>query len=332
MKLLKCLACAVLIFFAINAAFSLDRLSQQPNVKQFIHKMVRQHGFNQQKLEELFDQVTIQHSIIQAMNRPYEAKPWDQYRALFITPARIKNGVAFWHQYHHTLEKVAKKYKVSPAIIVATIGVESAYGKSKGSYGVLNVLTTLAFHFPRRAQFFQKELVSFLLMARQLHQDPTSFKGSYAGAIGQAQFMPSSFLAYAVDYDKKGKIDLSNNEDDVIASIANYYHKNGWRLGQPVAVKAIVNGSKYKDLQYIHGKPTYSLTTLKNYQIQPSKAVPHYLKAKLITLESENSPEFWLGFYNFYVITRYNTSNLYAMVVYQLANTIEKEVKSGKNE
>jgi len=211
---------------------------------------------------------------------------------------------------------------VPPHIIVAILGVETLYGKHQGNYRVIDALSSLAFSYPRREKFFKKELAQFLLLTREENIDPLSIKGSYAGAMGQPQFMPSSYRYYAVDGTGNRKRDLLNSDADVIFSIANYFKQHGWQAKQDIVAPAIVKNSKYVAINAAARKAKYPIKTLAKYDIRPLKPQPDARLAGLIILNAKTQPEFWLGFNNFYVITRYNTSKLYAMAVYELAQEI----------
>ncbi len=299
--------------------------NQRPEVKRYINHLAKKYDFDRAKLNNLFANVTIDDRVIALMKRPYEAKSWAVYRKHFLTKQRIDGGVKFWQQHAKTLAQAQRKYGVPPSIIVAIIGVESRYGNIQGKFSVFNTLATLAFAYPKRAKFFRNELTQFLLFTREDKVDPLSIKGSYAGAMGQPQFMPSSYRHYAVDFSGNGKRDLANNPQDVIGSIANYLKENGWQRGKPIATQAMINGQKYRQLNLKIRKPTYTTTTLAKYGIKPTGKVNSAAKIKLIKLNGmSGAGPHWLGYYNFYVITTYNPSNQYAMAVYQLSQAIKK--------
>ncbi len=273
-------------------------------------------------------------SIINAMSRPAEAKPWKDYRPIFITQQRISAGKAFHAKHRAALSKVEAQYGVPAEIIVSIIGVETSYGGNAGSYPVVDALYTLAFAYPRtnqpaliarenmREQFFRDELAQLFALGRETGFDITTLKGSYAGAMGWGQFMPSSYRDYAVDGDGDGKVDLFNNLDDVFASVANYFvKKGGWVRGGPVTTRAIrTKGAAAFEPEGL--EPRYSAEQLasRGYKAQPP--MPGAGNATLLNLEGVNGPEYWLGYQNFYAITRYNISKHYAMAVYQLSEAI----------
>ncbi len=313
-------ACCFLL--ASTLSFSTP-LSQRPDVNAFINTMVKKHHFERAKLVTLFDHVKIRPKVIHAMKHAKEHLPWYRYRTIFLNPERITLGVNFWHRYKKTLAQAEKQYGVPAEIIVAIVGVESYYGARKGTYPLIDALTSFAFNYPSRQKFFTRALEEFLLFAREENLDPLSIKGSYAGAMGQPQFMPSSYRAYAVDFSHTGHRDLMDDEIDVIGSVANYLKQNGWKANQLVAMPATVSGSAYENLPKQGRKPTLSLNALAHYGIHPKEHTDAHQKALFYAFEGKGHPDFWLGFNNFYVITRYNTSPLYAMAVYQLGQAIK---------
>ncbi len=299
-------------------------LLQRPEVSGFIDAMVKSHGFTRAELEQLFTAVQLRPEIIEAITRPAESKPWNAYRPLFLTAERIDGGVDFWHRHETELDAARKQFGVDPQIIVAIIGVETRYGRFTGRYKVADALSTLAFDYPPRAEFFRKELEQFLLMTREEGIGPLEITGSYAGAIGEPQFMPSSYRNYAVDFDGDGKRDLWNNERDVIGSVANYFKVHGWIEGGTVAVPARNQDERYKPLLDAGLKPHMSAGELAGYGITPNWHITDTAPVALLELDATQGPEQWVTFNNFYVITRYNRSPLYAMAVYQLSEAIRK--------
>ncbi|GGI85343.1 lytic murein transglycosylase B [Legionella impletisoli] len=302
-----------------------EALVKRKEVQQFIHSMVKEHGFNRQQLTHWLKEAQFQPQIIESMNRPYEKKSWDVYKALFLTPERVRKGIAFWQANQNALKQAEKKFGVPPHIIVAIIGVETLYGERQGNYRVLDALTTLAFDYPKRAPFFKKELKEYLILCKEQHVSPTEFKGSYAGAIGKPQFMPSSYRYYAVDFTGNGKRDLINDDQDVIGSVANYFHKHGWKLDEQVAQPAKIEGAGYKAIRTNSRNADYDLNKLIAAGIKPEKSLANSpKKAGLIELNTEEGEAFWVAFPNFYVITRYNTSPQYALVVYLLSQQLQR--------
>ena len=300
-------------------------LAKQPQVQAFIREMVARHHFDGNQLYAVFSRARVQTSIIDAMNRPAEAKPWYAYREIFLTPQRIQGGVQFWRTYRPALARAERVYGVPAEIIVAIIGVETSYGGNMGKYRVLEALSTLAFAYPRRADYFRRELENYLLLTRAEGINPLAVKGSYAGAMGFGQFMPGSYLKYAVDFDGDGHRDLWNNPVDAIGSVANYLSKNRWQPGEPITVRAFAEGGQYRELISRKAQPpARSVLSFRQQGIIPEGTVNDSQKAILLELQGSNRSEYWLGFDNFYVITRYNQSPLYAMAVYQLSQTIRE--------
>ena len=296
------------------------------DVRQFIAEMVAKHGFSETQLQALFNRISSRDDIIAKITRPVEkTKPWHAYRNIFLDEARIQGGADFWRTYHATLARAEQNYGVPPEIIVAIIGVETRYGRITGSDGVLEALATLAFDYPKRAPFFRSELEHYLLLAREENIEPLTLQGSYAGAMGLAQFMPSSYRAYAVDFDNDGHRDLWHNPVDAIGSVANYLGAHRWRRGEPIATPASIRGLDYRALLDDDLKPKYNLAKLRSLGVIPAdkSAFDREDKAAiLLELDGDAGLEYWLGFYNFYVITRYNRSPLYAMAVLQLSHEI----------
>lgn len=304
------------------AATPLPQGSQAVN--QFIEEMVQEYQFDARQLRELFAQVRLHESILEAISRPAESKPWHEYRPIFLTSDRIRGGVRFWQEHAELLRQASASYGVPEEIIVAIIGVETRYGKHKGRFPVIDALSTLAFAYPPRSRFFRKELKQYLLMTREEGLDPLAQLGSYAGAMGMPQFIPSSFRAYAVDFDKDGKRDLWHNTADVIGSVGNYFKRHHWHRGEPVAHPVRVHGERYKKLLAQDLKPRYSQQELLDNGVLLPPGLAPELKGILLELEGRQGPEYWVGWHNFYVISRYNRSALYSMAVYQLSQEIRR--------
>jgi len=292
---------------------------------QFITNMVEKHNFSKQSLQKWFQQAKVRRSILRAMSRPGEAKPWYEYRELFVTPARIKAGKAFMRKHSKTLQRAHTTYGVLPEIIVAIIGVETSYGQNTGSFRVLDALNTLAFHYPRRADYFRTELEHFLLLCREEGLNPLTPKGSYAGAMGIGQFMPRSFRKFAVDFEGDGKRDIWNNTADAIGSVAHYLHAHGWQRDHKVILKATqARPDAVETLLNLEFKPHLTIRQLRQRGLRFYSTDYEDYKAIFFDLETEQGQLFWVGFQNFYVITRYNRSTRYAMAVYQLAQAIKR--------
>lgn len=312
------------IFFS-SVAHADEAFVSRPDVQEFINQMVKKNHFNKPQLIAIFKTVKIRKQIMQHMNKPLEKETWKTYQLLFVNEWRIQHGVKFWNQYSEVLKRAEREYGVPASIIVATIGVETKFGERMGDYRVIDSLSNIAFSQSTRANFFRSELEQFLLLCREQHLDPLKVLGSYAGAMGQPQFMPSSYRHYAINFSRSGHIDLMHNTVDVIGSVANYYSKFGWRMDQPVAIPARTIGDRYNFLAK-KGKinqPT-NLNELSRYGIIPTRSATYDddLKVKVIELQSRYNKEYWLGFHNFDVIKRYNSSDLYAMAVFQLSSYI----------
>lgn len=314
----------ILLCFFTSSAYA--DISERKDVQAFIQEMVTQHGFSQTDLNQLFKKVTINENIIELMNRPAErTKPWYEYEPMFVTNAQAIAGVKFWKDNEAALEKAQKEYGVPPEIIIAILGVETRYGQNKGGFSVLTALSTLSFDYPRRSAFFTNELKEYLLLAREESVDPTTLVGSYAGAMGNPQFMPSSYRKFAVDFTGNGKRDIWNNFTDTIGSVANYFKSHGWKAGAPVAYQANVTGNAYKEIPVNQVDPFITVADLKAKGVTPLAKIniePNQL-ATLIELQAKNGPEYWIGLNNFETIMRYNPRVMYAMAVYELSTQIK---------
>lgn len=294
----------------------------------FIEKMVKQHHFQETELKTLFQSVNLQQPILDAMAKPAEGKPWHQYREIFITDSRIAGGVQFWRDNQATLQAVEQQYGVPAEIIVAIIGVETKYGAFTGKYRVIDALSTLGFAYPKRSEFFMKELESFLLLSREENIDPLQPLGSYAGAMGLVQFMPSSFRAYAKDFDQDQRRDIWQNPADAIASVANYFAVHKWQAGGGIALQVQAKGSAYRQALSKGVKPDTSVGQLRKLGLSISTELADSENGKLLSYPLIDGEELWLGLHNFYVITRYNHSPLYAMAVYQLSQAIKSHYQA----
>jgi len=296
-----------------------------PQVQAFVAEMTRDHGFAPEQLQAVFAEVERKQSILDAISRPAErVKPWKDYRPMFLTDARIARGVDFWRQHEAALARAELTFGVPAQVIVAIIGVETFFGRNTGNYRVIDALSTLGFDYPPRADFFRKELREYLLLARDQQVDPLSLKGSYAGAMGLPQFMPSSFRAYAVDFDGDGHINIWNNADDAIGSVASYFQRHGWVEGEAVVSRAQVSGAQ-ADQGLTQGiEPASTVAQLRALGWSSQDALPDDLPVTAFRLEGENGPEYWMGLKNFYAITRYNRSVMYAMAVHQLSEQLVK--------
>ncbi len=301
--------------------------ANNPNAQQFIDKMVNKHGFYRQQLQEILSQAKRLDSVLRLMDNQApttSVKPpsgpngaWLRYRKKFITPDNVQNGVVFWNQYEDALNRAWQVYGVPPEIIVGIIGVETRWGRVMGKTRILDALATLSFNYPRRAEYFSGELETFLLMARDEQDDPLNLKGSFAGAMGYGQFMPSSYKQYAVDFSGDGHINLWDPVD-AIGSVANYFKAHGWVKGDQVAVMAngqapgLPNGFKTK----------YSISQLAAAGLTPQQPLGNHQQASLLRLDVGTGYQYWYGLPNFYTITRYNHSTHYAMAVWQLGQAV----------
>lgn len=293
-----------------------------PGMREFIGKMSSQHGFNRAFLEQTFSGVRRDQQALVKVGAPAEGQGWRAYRPIFLTEERINGGVDFWNRNGALLDGAARQYGVDPEYLVAIIGVETQYGKNTGAHNVLQALTTLSFDYPRRADFYRKELEQFLLLVREEKVRPQIFNGSYAGAMGLGQFISSSYRTYAVDGNRDGKRDMWNPQD-AVPSVANYFSRNGWKRGGGVAVPAYVSGGGYARLaETTAKKPSHSLGELASAGVRPQGAI-NSARVSLLKLEG-STDEYWVGGENFYVITRYNPNVKYAMAVHQLAQAIRK--------
>jgi membrane-bound lytic murein transglycosylase B len=329
----------------------------RPDVSAFIDELVADYGFDARTLRRFFAKVRYQGSVINAMSRPVLEPPkWYQYAPQFLSGSRIDGGVAFWRANAATLERAQNEFGVPAEIVVAIIGVETFYGRNAGSYRVADALTTLAFDYPRRAEYFRKELKQFLLQTREQKISPFAPKGSYAGAQGLPQFMPSSLRDYAVDYDNDGKIDLAADVDDAVGSVANYLAWHGWQTGEPVMKPASIDVDKRDDIERMLDGGISDRRALESWQrdgvsvtgiresasgTRESSGIPESPpgigesapsipespgadSVGVLMLEEEGEPSYWVVFNNWYVLTRYNRSRLYASAVWTLAQEVKR--------
>ena len=319
-----------LVLFA--PALAQASYAARPEVQAFVDELARRHGFRKSELKRVFARVQRIDPALEAIARPAErVKSWQEYRALMITERRIAEGVEFWHKYRRTLARAERKYGVPPQYVAAIIGVETFYGRNTGNWRVVDALTTLAFDYPPRAAFFRGELEQYLLLARELNLDVFSVRGSYAGAIGIPQFMPSSARRYAVDFDGNGSIDLQKSRSDAIGSVANFLTLHGWQRGADVLVEARVTGDAWR--AYLDGRfePKHSMSVLRRAGIEFDSPEPAGAPGALIELASAERPsDYRIGLRNFYVITRYNRSAFYAASVADLAKELKKAYDLGR--
>lgn len=300
---------------------------RDPEIRQFIDEMVTRHGYPRESLETLLGTVRFMPELLKRLSKPAEALPWYKYRRIFLKQGRMEEGVRFWRAHRETLARAEKTYGVPAKIIVGILGVETYFGKHKGKYPVLDSLVTLSFSNSKRARFFRGELEQFLLLVNEEKKilDAHRLKGSYAGAMGLPQFISSSYRRYAVDFDGDNRRDLINSVPDAIGSAAHYLAEHGWQRDAGVATPARVDRMEITSdllMKRTGSPPHVPFSVLKDRGLVTQVDIPGDEKAALIGLEIETGPDYWLGQKNFYVITRYNHSNLYAMAVYQLAEAI----------
>ncbi|HEY4372715.1 MAG TPA: lytic murein transglycosylase B [Burkholderiales bacterium] len=310
---------------------TLVQYQNRPEVQAFIADMAQKHGFVETELKYLFSRTRYYPGIIDLITPPANprVRSWQAYRSRFLDSLRIDGGVALWRRHAAALARAEKEYGVPPEIIIAIMGVETVYGRNTGGFRVIDALTTLAFDYPRRGDFFRDELENYLLFARDENIDIFALKGSYAGAIGIPQFMPSSWRKWAVDFDGDGKIDLRNSFDDAIGSVANYLKSFGWVAGAPIAFPAVVQGDAWRSLLEQDITPSAKIGDLAKLGIvSPALArrnLPDDTLCALVDLATPDAPtEYWIGLQNFYVITRYNRSSFYAMSVMELAQAVKQ--------
>jgi membrane-bound lytic murein transglycosylase B len=316
------------VFCACVALCGIARAETHPGEDALVREVAAETGKDPAQLAALLDSAQYKQSIIDTMTRPAESKPWSEYRPIFVNPARIDSGVDFYRENRALLDRISAQYGVPPQILVAILGVETSYGRITGHYRVLDALVTLAFHYPPRADYFRGELKALLeLPPSKLAGPIDTLQGSYAGAQGWGQFMPSSIRDYAVDEDGDGRIDLNNSLPDILASVANYFVRHGWRIGAPVAVQAARDPDPDSVDQYANAPPTMPIEQFVAAGYTPQALVAPGALASLLALDTgDGDPESWLTFDNFYVITRYNKSPRYAMAVTQLADAIAQGV------
>jgi membrane-bound lytic murein transglycosylase B len=305
---------------------AMGNYAAHPAALVLMDELVEEQDFDREQLRVVFSGAQRQESILTAISRPAEkSKPWYQYREIFLNDKRLEQGIQFFHEHRAALERAERETGVPAEIIVAIIGVETSYGRIMGSYRVIDALSTLAFDYPRRSEFFTAELKNYLILTRQQGFDPLALKGSYAGAMGYGQFMPSSYLNYAVDFDGDGVEDIWNNPTDAIGSVANYFQGHGWRKGETVVVPATVQG-EVPEQWFVQGRnnltPEHTVAQFAEAGVTAQQPLDPAALATAMKFQLRNGYEYWLGLHNFYVITRYNHSAMYAMSVYELSRRI----------
>ncbi|WP_273430304.1 lytic murein transglycosylase B [Chitinibacter tainanensis] len=322
-------ALASLLLATLPYASADDELVTRPDVQDYIQQTAQQHGFSPDELAGWLQQVELKPNILAILDKPSTSRPWHEFEANFVNKTRINNGARFWRENAILIGDVSRKYQVAPEVLLAILGAETNYGRYTGSFRVADALATIAFNYPRRAEYFRGELTQLFLLAREEKEDPLSFKGSYAGAMGWPQFMPSSFRKWAQDWDKDGHHDIWNNPGDALASVANYLNQHGWQDRGDTLVAVNFNGDPSQlvaDKFNLH----YTVDELIAKGVAPIDEINTKQQAVLFTLETEPGfTQHFLGFNNFYVITRYNKSTLYATAVLKLADAIKAAYVNG---
>jgi membrane-bound lytic murein transglycosylase B len=319
------LLAAIILGAGANPAAALD--THRSDVKSFIAEMADQHAFKKKELRKLLAAAQSQPAILEAMERPAEkAKLWYEYRPIFVSERRIREGTEFWLAHRQELDRASVRSGVAPEYLTAILGVETYYGRLTGTYRVLDALATLAFDYPPRAKFFRDELEQFFLLTRDFNLDPLTVKGSYAGAMGAPQFMPSNYRRYAVDANADGRVDLWTSWPDVCASVGNYLKEHGWNPGEPVLSEASVDPDKAADLDGRKLALDETVGSLRAKGVNFDTSMPSDAPAMLIAVDEADGVHWRVGYNNFYVITRYNHSALYAMAVYELAAAVRQQV------
>ncbi len=304
--------------------------AEHPGTDEFVKRAVSEYGLPEKEVRALLEQAEYKQSIIDAISRPAEGKPWHQYRPIFLTDRRISEGIDFWTENRELIASASKKFGVDEEIIVAIIGVETFYGRITGGYRTIDALVTLGFYYPKnlssdRSPFFSSELLHYMQLASEEDLPADEITGSYAGAMGMGQFMPSSYREYAVDFDGDGNRDLWRSTPDVVGSVANYLHRHGWQPGQAVTHRAVASkGAAFDEISTRNFTPALSVAQWQEKGFRSSNELSPELPAAVLKLVDENRSTYWLTFKNFYVITRYNRSPRYAMAVYQLSQEIKK--------
>ncbi len=325
MKHLLVIAALGFLFGCSTQATGRGNYATRPDVREFADELVRTGRYTVDEVLATFEKAVYRQEIIDAVSRPAERTlEWNEYQDIFLTSERVSAGVRFMAENRSALEAARQRYGVPPVIIAAVIGVETMYGRYRGRYRVLDALTTLAFDYAPRAPFFKGELRELFLLAREENQRITDLLGSYAGAMGYGQFIPSSYRRYAVDFDRDGVRDIWNSPADAIGSIANYLAEHGWKAGEDIALQVEPGGTTPGNLFNSDLKPSWTVRELLEHGIQSDVELEPDARVSPLKFEGKNGPEYWLALNNFYVITRYNQSKLYAMAVYQLSERLDR--------
>ncbi|RUO77219.1 lytic murein transglycosylase B [Idiomarina seosinensis] len=311
-----------------NAAQTVENVNPKA-VEKFIDEQVSEYDFDRETLKNWLAEAKKNQQVLDAIQRPWEAKPWYQYYPIFLTEKRLDRGVKFWQQHQDTLASAENEFGVPAEVIVAIIGIETFYGSYLGKYPVLDSLYTLAFHYPPRSSFFRSELSEYLRLARAENWQVTEQVGSYAGAMGLGQFISSSYRHYAVDFDHDGQRNILDNPVDAIGSVANYFAEHRWQADAPIATQP----DQQQDWSQVASsgmKPDTTVAELRKKGFNIDNQYPGSMPVKVLQFETEDGHEYWLGFDNFYAITRYNHSPLYAMVAYQLSQQLKHEMNNSQ--
>ena len=318
------LFCALAI--ALAAVAACGDYAARPVVGAYIDELAGAHGFDRYWLKGVFATARKNDDVLAKISKPAEkALEWHEYRAIFLQDRRIRQGARFWREHADTIERAATRFGVDAEVIVAVIGVETFYGRIQGAYPVMDALATLAFDYPRRAKFFRGQLTEFLLLVREEDGDPFAFKGSYAGAMGYGQFIPSSYRDFAIDFDGDGKRDIWSNIPDAVGSVANYFARHGWRRDGVVAVRVRLDDPALDAIANDGLDLHHTVGALRARGLECPAELDADVKAALYRMETEDGPEHWLGLHNFHVVTRYNRSAMYALAVFQLSEAIAAE-------
>jgi membrane-bound lytic murein transglycosylase B len=314
----------ILVLFCLPAI-----AAEHPGTEEFVNRAASEYGLEEGDVRDILNEAEYKQSIVDAISRPAEGKPWHEYRKIFLTGKRISQGIDFWTENRELITSASEKYGVDESIIVSIIGVETSYGRNTGSYRTIDALVTLGFYYPQnlssdRSPFFSSELMQYMQLATEEGLPTVEVTGSYAGAMGMGQFMPSSYREYAVDFDEDGKRDLWRSTPDVVGSVANYLHRHGWQPGKPVTRRARASSQAAFDMISRDLKPTLSVAEWREKGFTSSSELSPNLPAAVLKLVEKDRNSYWLTFKNFYVITRYNRSPRYAMAVYDLSREIKK--------
>lgn len=319
----------ILVFFCLPVF-----ATEHPGTDEFVKRAVSEYGLQEDELRSLLAEAEYKQSIVDAISRPAEGKPWHQYRPIFLTDKRVSQGVEFWKDNRELITAASEKFGVAEEIIVSIIGVETSYGRITGGYRTIDALVTLGFYYPQnlssdRSPFFSSELMHYFQLATEESLPAAEITGSYAGAMGMGQFMPSSYREYAVDFDQDGSRDLWRSTADVVGSVANYLHRHGWQEGQPVTSRARAStGAAFDEISSRDFRPTLSVAEWQDKGFRSSDELSPQTPAAVLKLLEKDRKSYWLVFKNFYVITRYNRSPRYAMAVYQLSEEIKKSMEA----